>query len=189
MKIDLHFHTKSTKNEGRTLDREVIIKNIISNNIAVIAITNHNIVDYDDYDDFKSTLQSKSFNFILFKGVELEILYDNKKKHFVFIFSEELNNKQIDDFIREVKDKNVDQLVSTLKLEEYKNKILVYPHGSKDKGLNPKEYEYIQNYFKNNDITLILDTNITEDYRSLMNELNCLPSTDARTTNEYIENI
>lgn len=189
MKIDLHFHTKSTKNEGRTLDRALIIENIISNNIAVIAITNHDIVDHDDFDDFKNLLQSKSFNFILFKGVELEILYENKKKHFVFIFSEELNREQIDYFIREVKDKSIDQLVLTLKLKDYKNKILVYPHGSKDKGLNSNEFKNIQDNFKNNDITLILDTNIAEDYRSLMNELDCLPSTDARTTTEYIKNI
>ena len=56
MKIDLHCHTKATKSgdgEGRNVSKDLFAEKVNNAGVKIIAITNHNHFDKQQYFDFK----------------------------------------------------------------------------------------------------------------------------------------
>lgn len=52
MKIDLHCHTKATKQgdgEGRNVNLELFKEKIADAEVKIVAITNHNVFDYQQF--------------------------------------------------------------------------------------------------------------------------------------------
>lgn len=85
MKIDLHCHTKKIKN-GDLNEREISPKEfnqkMIENEIKIVAITNHNYFDIEQYKEIK--LISKD-NYKIWPGVELDINEKGNKGHVIVI--------------------------------------------------------------------------------------------------------
>ncbi|MEE0245757.1 hypothetical protein [Ellagibacter isourolithinifaciens] len=59
MKVDLHCHTKATKGEGpkRNVTKELFVDKIAAADIEIVAITNHNSFDFQQYTDFSTAVQ------------------------------------------------------------------------------------------------------------------------------------
>lgn len=76
MKIDLHVHTKKTiSGDGieRNIDKKKFIEIMKTNNVGIVAITNHNSFDKEQYESFAENDKG----IIVLPGVELDIAYGN----------------------------------------------------------------------------------------------------------------
>lgn len=85
MKIDIHVHTKKTK-KGDAKAREISAQRfheiISSTDVKIVAITNHNHFDLQQYNDFLKIVKD---DFQVWPGVELDIAEDGRKGHLLAI--------------------------------------------------------------------------------------------------------
>jgi hypothetical protein len=87
MKIDLHAHTKKTKQgeaDTRNIDARSFSDIVTSTDVGIIAITNHNLFDSEQYESF---LKSVGSRIQIWPGVELDVLCGDKKGHLLVIIS------------------------------------------------------------------------------------------------------
>jgi len=93
MKIDIHVHTKKTK-QGDASTREVDAKRfheiISSTEVKIVAITNHNVFDLAQYKTFVEVVND---DFQIWPGVELDILEDDRRGHLIVVVAPELANE------------------------------------------------------------------------------------------------
>ncbi len=89
MKIDIHVHTKKTK-QGDATTREIDAKRfheiISSTEVKIVGITNHNVFDFTQYEEFVGEVGE---DFQIWPGVELDILEDGRRGHLILIVSPE----------------------------------------------------------------------------------------------------
>lgn len=87
MKIDIHTHTKQCKS-GDASTREISPKDfcetILSTEVRIIAITNHNVFDLDQYKEIKTGLGEEAQ---VWPGIELDILEEGSGGHLLVIVS------------------------------------------------------------------------------------------------------
>ncbi len=87
MKIDVHVHTKKTK-QGDAQTREIGARRfheiISSTDVKIVAITNHNHFDIKQYNDF---IEIVGNDFQIWPGVELDIIEDGRRGHLLVIVS------------------------------------------------------------------------------------------------------
>lgn len=86
MKIDLHCHTKQIKSgdgSGRNVTKELFCRKIFDADVKIVAITNHNSFDKEQFCDFKDAV---SENCQLWPGVEIDIKqYNHSRWHLIVI--------------------------------------------------------------------------------------------------------
>ena len=86
MKIDLHCHTKQIKSgdgSGRNVTIELFRQKVIDADVKIIAITNHNVFDYEQ---FKLFADAVSHECQLWPGIEIDIQQPNSRKwHLVVV--------------------------------------------------------------------------------------------------------
>jgi ABC-type dipeptide/oligopeptide/nickel transport system ATPase component len=94
-KWDLHFHTPSSYDYGdRSVTNEEIVQSLSENEVSVVAITDHHVIDINRIKDLQ--LLAKSKNITVLPGIEF--LSDTRGKepiHFIGIFSENCNLEHI----------------------------------------------------------------------------------------------
>lgn len=160
MKIDLHYHTKIIKSgeKGKVQDLKTeedyskLIKKMQNANVGILAITNHN---YFDYEQFLKIKEKAGEELLILPGVEIDLRSSKNERHQLNIivsdedaktFSEEM--KKINSKMEKIHKKkdnyeiSMDEMRCLLKSEELKNikKIVLLPCKSKDaKGYLPKE--------------------------------------------------
>lgn len=81
MLIDLHCHTKATKHgdgKGRNIDAASFVSKVCSAGVDVVAITNHNVFDINQYDEF---VRAANGAFQIWPGVELDVTSGIRKSH------------------------------------------------------------------------------------------------------------
>ena len=86
MKIDLHCHTRKVKKgdaETREVDCGKFVKELENAQVSIVAITNHNLFDYSQYDEFASACKDK--NIQVWPGIELDVKGDKSKGHCIVI--------------------------------------------------------------------------------------------------------
>lgn len=73
MKIDLHCHTIKAKSgdEGREIDPTSLVETLANNQVAIAAITNHNLFDFKRFNQCVVAASAKGID--LWPGVELDI--------------------------------------------------------------------------------------------------------------------
>lgn len=85
MKIDLHCHTKQIKSgdgEGRNVTPELFRDKIMNADVKIVAITNHNAFDYEQY----VLLRDEVAEFCaVWPGVEIDIQGSNGKKYHLIV--------------------------------------------------------------------------------------------------------
>ena len=90
MKIDIHVHTKQCKN-GDAPTREVSPKRfceiVLSTEVKILAITNHNVFDLDQYVEIKSGLDGSAQ---VWPGIELDVVENGVRGHLLVIVSPEM---------------------------------------------------------------------------------------------------
>lgn len=84
MKADFHCHTKATKKgeKGRDVAPDVFAKNIEQAEVKIVAITNHNQFDYEQYLALSESVRGIAS---VWPGVELDVTGDSKQKWHVLV--------------------------------------------------------------------------------------------------------
>lgn len=73
MKIDLHCHTRKTKQgdaKTRNVDKDLFSQKILESDVKIVAITNHNLFDYEQFIEFQVSVKEYCQ---LWPGIELDI--------------------------------------------------------------------------------------------------------------------
>ena len=87
MKIDIHTHTKKCKS-GDSPTREItpvdFCETVLSTEVRIIAITNHNVFDLDQYTAIKTRLGGEAQ---VWPGIELDVLEGESRGHLLVIVS------------------------------------------------------------------------------------------------------
>lgn len=87
MKIDIHTHTKRCKSgdaPGREISPENFCEAILSTEVRIIAITNHNVFDLGQYTEIETRLGNEAQ---VWPGIELDILEGGTRGHLLVIVS------------------------------------------------------------------------------------------------------
>ena len=163
MKIDLHCHTKKTKQgdpETRNVSASTFSSVLSKNRVDIVAITNHNYFDKNEYDSFKDA--SQPFDIQVWPGVELDVSVDGESGHILIIsnpadiinFDNIVNNLLIgfspDDFVIDYK--------KLLKAIEPLDVILIAHYALlKEHGFSDKAIQAIKEIINNNDVPVLLE--------------------------------
>ncbi|GDY24868.1 hypothetical protein AHAT_07580 [Agarivorans sp. Toyoura001] len=87
MKIDIHVHTRKTK-QGDAPTREVsaekFSKIVQSTDVKIIAITNHNVFDLEQFNQMEEGLDGAVQ---IWPGIELDVVDEEKRSHLIVIVS------------------------------------------------------------------------------------------------------
>lgn len=85
MKIDIHTHTKKIKqgdSEHRNIDVDKFSEIIKETDVKILAITNHNHFDYEQYNIFKDSVDGICQ---IWPGVEFDIQEEERRAHLITI--------------------------------------------------------------------------------------------------------
>lgn len=98
MKIDVHIHTKAIKSGDaptRQIDPKSFCDIVKSTDVKICAITNHNHFDIAQY---KEIVEHAKGELLVWPGVELDVLEDNRHGHLIVI----ANPKDVESFNEKV---------------------------------------------------------------------------------------
>ena len=88
MKIDIHTHTRKCKS-GDAPTRDISAKDfcekVLTTEVGIIAITNHNVFDLEQYEEISNRLNGQQAQ--AWPGVELDILENGSRGHLIVIVS------------------------------------------------------------------------------------------------------
>lgn len=87
MKIDIHTHTKKCKSGDaptREISPENFCETILSTEVRIVAITNHNIFDLNQFQEIEKNLGT---NAQVWPGIEIDVLEDGSRGHLLVIVS------------------------------------------------------------------------------------------------------
>jgi predicted ATPase len=93
VKIDIHVHTKKTKKgdaHTRNVTPERFSEIIQSTDVKIVAITNHNVFDLEQYNQF---LEQVDGAIQIWPGIELDVMDGDKRSHLIIIVSPDNKNK------------------------------------------------------------------------------------------------
>ncbi|MBO5836992.1 MAG: histidinol phosphatase [Oscillospiraceae bacterium] len=85
MKIDLHCHTRQIKagdDKNRNVTPEVFREKIINADVGIVAITNHNAFDYEQYIILRDVVKDVC---AVWPGIEIDINGSNQKKFHLIV--------------------------------------------------------------------------------------------------------
>lgn len=114
MKIDIHTHTKKCKSGDaptREVSPEKFCETVLSTEVKIVAITNHNSFDLDQYTAIKTILNDEAQ---IWPGIELDISETESRGHLLVIVSP----MQSEDFSKAVNEftegKSPDRFTTTI---------------------------------------------------------------------------
>lgn len=114
MKIDIHTHTKKCKS-GDAPTREIsptnLCETILSTEVRIIAITNHNVFDLDQFEEIEAGLGESAQ---VWPGIELDILDDGSRGHLLIIVSPKLAREFTAAVEELTKDSSPDSFTTTI---------------------------------------------------------------------------
>jgi predicted metal-dependent phosphoesterase TrpH len=87
MKIDIHTHTKKCKSGDaptRAISPREFCDTILSTDVRIVAITNHNVFDLDQYKAITTLINDEAQ---VWPGIELDIDEDESRGHLLAIVS------------------------------------------------------------------------------------------------------
>lgn len=117
MKIDLHCHTIKTKRSdgvNRNVDVETFSNYMKDLDIKIVAITNHNYFDLDQYNEFSESVKETT---MVWPGIELDIKQTPKNGHMIVI-CDPRNKKEFSEIFDMSKDKAEDYSIDIKALGE-----------------------------------------------------------------------
>jgi predicted ATPase len=114
MKIDIHTHTKKCKSGDaptREISPEKFCETILSSEVRIVAITNHNVFDLNQY---KAIAKRMGKEGQVWPGIELDIQEDSTRGHLLIIVSPELAKEFSDAVARLTKNLTADSFIATI---------------------------------------------------------------------------
>ena len=154
MKIDFHCHTKAVKS-GEKQTRNITahkFKEAIKNaGVKMVAITNHNTFDRQQFDEFKKEIADE---FILLPGIELDVIgLNGKNGHVVLVY----DDTDLDNFYSRIELllRNSTPNTFTISIEDivkFINEIncIVLAHYYKPDALDIESINYLKENIKDN---------------------------------------
>lgn len=136
MKIDIHTHTKKIKqgdSENRNVDVNTFTEIIKETDVKILAITNHNHFDFEQYILFKANLDGICQ---IWPGVEFDIQEEDRRAHLIVI----VNPKNADVFCQKVNEligtTNADNFTITIndvveKFDDFDSIFIAHYHSKK----------------------------------------------------------
>jgi len=114
MKIDIHTHTKKCKSGDaptREISPENFCETILSSEVRIVAITNHNVFDLNQYKAIAKRLGKEGQ---VWPGIELDIQEDSSRGHLLVIVSPELAKEFSEAVARLTKNFTPDNFIATI---------------------------------------------------------------------------
>jgi len=147
MKIDIHVHTKKTK-QGDAVTREIDAKGfheiISSTEVKIVAITNHNVFDSAQYKEF---VEAVGDDFQIWPGVELDVLEDGRKGHLIVVVSPEHANQLEETIVKVSKNTSPDNfnisISEVISNFDKLNPLYIAHYQQKKPHLSDKDIEHI----------------------------------------------
>lgn len=195
MKIDLHLHTKKTKEDSysRDISPDEFVKKLKEAEVGIAAITNHNCF-YEE--QFREIIRLANNDILVLPGIELTVFVNekNKIKHMNLILDNDdkcvlklkkfLNDKNIDSS----NPVNIQEVINFF--DEDEGKVIFYPDkksSTKERGFSDDEIKelFINNEkFKN---VCVLDTNVKGFCHYFRNGVSSLIGSDVKHWDKYVE--
>ena len=146
MKIDLHCHTKATKQgdgEGRNVNLELFKEKIADAEVKIVAITNHNVFDYQQFIEFKEAVIEYCQ---LWPGIEIDIRGKESKYHLIVVanpdnalsFSERIEGLYKDEDIGTCQ-LNLEAVIDSLNACD----VIYIPHLHKKNGISDEDHKML----------------------------------------------
>lgn len=166
MLIDLHCHTKKIKSgdlKTRNVDVSKFSQKIQEAKVGIVAITNHNHFDYEQYKEFKSSVKEYC---MVWPGIELDINGIERRGHLVVIANPDNAEEFYKLVCKMINNQSPD--ICTFKLKQVYEMldmcdVIYIPHFHKKPGIAEEDIEELN--------SLLIDkTRLfkeTSDYRSL----------------------
>ena len=102
MKIDLHCHTKSTKQgdgDSRNVTLEVFKDKVINADVKILAITNHNSFDFAQYNTLKDSVKDICQ---VWPGVEIDVIGSSGSKFHLIVVANPINVEKFNAKVNEM---------------------------------------------------------------------------------------
>ena len=189
MKIDIHCHTKKIRSGepgSRAVTKEVFLKSIQDAGVDIVTITNHDVFDKEQYDEFVEYVGS---NFQIWPGIELDTSRNRNNFHLILVgdpddvdvFDEkvkQLTNGRSGDFTIEL-----DNIINHFSGEN----ILYIPHfGSKRPAISEENLVYLKDKLREKSSRVIVeDTNIRSAGILTSHGFNAITGSDVRDWDNY----
>lgn len=141
-KIDLHIHTVATEiEEFFEFDPDELFQYVRENNLDIIAITNHNLFDAENYNEVVNLL--KPLNCSVLPGIELSAF-----RCHILVIGDTNDIKAFEAASKTIADADTepDSLEEILSLFPALADYLVIPHFHKDPEISEETYELLRDY-------------------------------------------
>lgn len=191
MKIDIHVHTKKIKSGDavtRNIEKDKFIEVIKDTDVKILAITNHNHFDLNQYEEFKDGV---STNCQIWPGIELDILENEKRAHLIVICNPK-NHIQFDKNVSEIlMGKNPDTFTISLKdvVEKFDSLDCIYVahYFVKKPNLGDEELQILTDLVSNSKRILKEATNAISAGIYISHGHNSIYGSDVHNWDDYVE--
>lgn len=164
MRIDLHCHTKKAKSgdSGREVNFEKFYAKIKEAKVKVVAITNHNIFDSKQYEEFKE----KAEGVLVLPGIELDVVGNKSGRdnpcHIIVIVGPEDTNV-FSNLIDSICTVSPDEF--SISIEEFCSKFgslknaIITCHYKKSREITKEDFEYLKQHIDSTNVALLEPSN------------------------------
>ncbi|ACB85102.1 hypothetical protein [Natranaerobius thermophilus] len=153
MKIDIHAHTKKTKSgdsHKRNIDATCFEEIIKATDVKILAITNHNHFDIEQYNEFVNKVKGTCQ---LWPGIELDIEENGRRGHLIVIVNPnnaQLLSNQIDELLLDTKEDDFAISISdTVHYFDQMDAIYIVHYYAKKPNLTDDDIEKLYTHVKN----------------------------------------
>ena len=188
--IDLHCHTMQTKagdGKKRNVTKDKFVSSLVKSNVSVVAITNHNYFDKDQYLDFKNN----DADILVLPGIELDVTRLNNDVGHCVMVSNPNNISPFLDFVR------TESLFDKTKAEDYKLSIkelvsktkdidglFIIHYNGKTPSFSEEDYQFLKESLVGNRLFLE-PSNLTSAFVYMRAGYKCLIGSDIKDWDNY----
>jgi predicted ATPase len=192
MRIDIHTHTKKVKqgdSEHRNIDVEKFTEIVRETDVKILAITNHNHFDLEQYTEFLNSVEGSCQ---IWAGIEFDILEEGRRAHLITI----VNPKNAQAFNEKVKDVistssadtftiSIDDVVSNF---DSLDAIFIAHYHSKKPNLTDKDVDKLESLVSNPKRVLREASNSISAGIYINHGHNSIHGSDVQNWNNYAKN-
>jgi predicted ATPase len=190
MKIDIHTHTKKTKqgdSEHRNISPEKFDEIIRLTNVKIVAITNHNHFDFEQFSQINLKVEDYCQ---VWPGIELDILEEGRKAHLIVIVSpkiaKEFNDTVINICIGKTPDTFSISIEDTVKHFDKFNPIYIAHYHTKKPNLVDSDVDNLINIVSNKKRVLKEATNSISAGIYISHGHNSIYGSDVQNWDDYL---
>lgn len=183
MKLDLHCHTlKCKKGDSykRNVTKDVFIKKVKAALVDIVAITNHNVFDINQYNDFLNE------DFLIWPGIELDVIGFESSGHCIIIVNPN-QAQEFADYVKDIIKTTPDDFkidVQNFAIMASKFDSIVTCHYNKNPNLSDADIDYIKQNIGDNPLFLE-PSNLTSVGIYLAHNKDCILGSDVKNWDNY----